>query len=454
MTVELCRAELVPFNEQGNEVDEGSKIVLDFNPETLTMRVQNALQDRPARRGRQRTQFVGSSTSTLSFDAYFDSTRPKNEPGQSPGQERAEDLDVRARTGRIAALLQVSDPNAQHPAPRRVQFRWGSVVFEGVVESYTEVLEYFSPEGVPLRAKISLSLKEQRFEYQTDPEQRAQLASFRGGAANGTGGGGGPRGVDDALGALGASISLAGEVAAQNGLDSLLELGASASLSFDASLSFEASLSLDASVSASASVDLGVGVDLAASAGASIDVSAGAALEVFGGAAIDAALGGGGGVDVSATARGSARAAAGPVSSGPRAAWAPAGPAPGSRASALAAIVHAERASGAAPDVAEPARGAFSATALPSRTGGASVPVRGSPPRATTRSGAGPSGAVFEKERFRPTSERSLSGGRPKWEGLEDQGGASTAKPCCAACGRAAAASAGARPCGCGGGRW
>ncbi|WP_437285450.1 CIS tube protein [Sorangium sp. So ce406] len=443
MSVELRRAELVPFQESGNQADEGSKIVLDFNPETLTIRVQNSLQDVPGRKGRQRTQFVGSSTSTLTFDAYFDSTRPKNEPGEEGG-EREEDLDVRERTKKIAALLQVSDPDAQHPAPRRVQFRWGSIVFEGVFDSYTEVLEYFSPEGVPLRAKVSISLKEQKFEYQVDSTKRAQLATFRGGG--GSDRGAGPRGVGDALSGVGAGIGSAGDVAAQNGLDSLLDIGASASLSFDASASASVGFR------AEADLELGIGIDLAASAGVSLDVSATAAVEVFGGAAVSAALGDE--VDVAATARAPARAAAGPVQPpGPRPGWAPDGPAPGTRAAALAGVVHAERASGALPDVADPARGTFSATAVPPRAGaaGAPVPVRGSPPRTAARVGAA-AAVVFQRPVYRPASVASLAGGRPRWEALPEGAALPTAgaRACCAACGRAAVARPPGESAGCG----
>ena len=453
MSVELRKAELVPFEEKGTKPDDKSKIVLDFNPETLTIKVQNSLQDVPGRKGRQRTQFVGSSTSTLTLDAYFDSTRPKNEPGREGG-ERPEDLDVRERTKKIAALLQVSDPDAKHPAPKRVQFRWGSIVFEGVLDAYTEVLEYFSPEGVPLRAKVSISLKEQKFEYQIDSTKRAQVAAFRGGGgAPDIDLGGGPLGIDDALSGLGASIDLAGGVAAQNGLDSLLDIGASGGLSFDASLS------AGAGFRAEADLDLGIGIDLAASAGASIDVSATAAVEVFGGAAVSAALGGD--LDVSSAARPPARAPAGPIRpAAQRPPWAPDGPEPGTRAAALAGVVHAERRAGSLPDVVEPARGTFSATAVSPRAasgsssrGAAPLPVKGSPPRTASRLGASTQ-PVFQKARHRPASVTSLAGGRPSWEGAgegaEDAPGASRgAQSCCPACGRAAAAARAAKSAGC-----
>lgn len=495
----LRRAELVPFAESGNQPQESEKIALDFNPETLTIRVQNTLQDSPARRGRQRTQFVGSSSSTLTFDAIFDSTRPKNEPGQDPGNESADDLDVRKRTRKIAQLLQVSDPNARHPAPKRVQFRWGSILFEGVIDSFTEVLEYFSPEGVPLRSKLSISMKEQKFEYNIRENERAQLAGFNGGGGGGGGGGGpgggggeggggggdggGPGGLpgEDEGGLFdgiptGGSLEFSANASLDISANASLGFSAEASLNVSASASLSVSTSFDAS--ASVGIELGVGVDLAASAGASIDVSAKAALDVFGGAAVSAALSAS--PDLSATTSPSARAPAGAIPSAPRAPWAPDGPKPLTAGAALAGIVQSERASGAPPSIEDPARGAFTATVLPSRVPSATaggdasggpakplVPVRGTPPRVLSQVGASLQGGVLAKARFRPEETVSLAGARPSWEaapsGESTRAGLSGAKPCCPACGdrasrkgaQASSGSSGARRtgggCGCGG---
>jgi hypothetical protein len=439
---QLQRAVLIPFDDQGTQPtdDESKKISLDFNPETLTLKVSNTLQDTPARKGRQRTQFVGSSSSTLTFDAVFDSTRPKSLPGEDPGVESPEKLDVRNRTKDIAGLLQVSDPSAEHPAPKRVRFSWGSILFDGIIDSYSEVLEFFSGEGVPLRSKVSISIKEQKFEYQINTDHRAALASFKGGSPSV--GGTSPT---SALSQLGASIGQATGVAGQNGLDSLLELGASPGLSFDAGLSGGVSVSIGGGL------DLGVGVDLGFSAGASLDVSAGVAIEVFGGAAVRAAAGGG--VDLSASARDAAKPHAGPVVAITiRPSWAPDGPIAGSRASALATIVNEQRASGAnaAPP---PSGGAFTATSIATAASVRPLPVKGSPPLVPARLGT-PPGAVLVKSRGQPESRDSLTGDRPRWEGsppgtrrapVTAPGGA-----CCAGCGQSAPARA---PCGCGGKR-
>src|SRR5262249_26575007 len=147
------------------------------------------------------------------------------------------------------------------------------------------------------RSKVSLSIKEQKFEYQTDDTQRAALASGLGSGPTGPGATSSGVSPTSALSSLGTDINQASDVASQNGLDSLLQIGVSGGLSFDASLSIGASFSGGLSISGGASISgglsLGVGVDLGFSAGASLDasVSGGAAVDVFGGAAVQAAVG-------------------------------------------------------------------------------------------------------------------------------------------------------------------
>jgi len=52
--------------------------------------------------------------------------------------------------------------NAETHAPPIVAFTWDTQVFKGVLESLTITYVLFSPDGVPLRAKLSVTLKEYR----------------------------------------------------------------------------------------------------------------------------------------------------------------------------------------------------------------------------------------------------------------------------------------------------
>ena len=44
---------------------------------------------------------------------------------------------------------------------RRCEFAWGTFIFEGIVTQLTEELDYFAPGGLPLRAKVSVTITEQ-----------------------------------------------------------------------------------------------------------------------------------------------------------------------------------------------------------------------------------------------------------------------------------------------------
>ena len=69
-------------------------------------------------------------------------------------------VDVRvAYTFQLRSLLDVASELA---APPILRFTWDTQVFVGVAESMTFTYELFTPEGIPLRAKLNLTMKEYR----------------------------------------------------------------------------------------------------------------------------------------------------------------------------------------------------------------------------------------------------------------------------------------------------
>ncbi len=68
--------------------------------------------------------------------------------------------DVRKKyTNALRALM---DINAELHAPPVVRFTWDGEVFLGVIESLNVTYTLFTPDGIPIRAKLSLTLKEYR----------------------------------------------------------------------------------------------------------------------------------------------------------------------------------------------------------------------------------------------------------------------------------------------------
>jgi hypothetical protein len=124
---------------------------VQFNPEKLELTLTNAMEPNRGRRRREPPQLVTETTAKLSLELLFDTT--------ATGQ------DVRAQTFQIAQMMQprpgLRQGGEARGVPSIVLFEWGSLVFQGYIDSYKETLDFFAPEGVPLRSTLSLSLTEQ-----------------------------------------------------------------------------------------------------------------------------------------------------------------------------------------------------------------------------------------------------------------------------------------------------
>jgi hypothetical protein len=384
MSGSLKRAKLVPYDSGGTTLESDKTIKFDFNPETLTLKVSTGQQQDKSRRGRQQVQSVGASSATLSFDAIFDTTRPKDHDSVADGGDLNDDsaMDVRQRTQPIADLLAAvptaggSGGSKTEKAPSRVQFQWGNILFDGVITSHQEVFDYFSPSGVPLRSKVSLTLTEQNFVYTVNADDVARATAAP-------------------------SPVTARDLATANNDDSLFDLGPGGlALGFSANLSLGASLDAGASFSA----QLGISADLGVSLDAGIGLDASAAVDVFGSAALD--IGGG---DVGQAGLSSFAPTPKPPAgvTPPASPWAPDGPSPGSSAAQLASAVNAMRAGGAA---VAPAGG----PGAPASTSPA--PVRGSPPPALPRAPIS-SNTVYPASRLTP--QETIGGlNLPSWQTL------------------------------------
>jgi nucleoid-associated protein YgaU len=142
-------------------------IEVQFNPTELTFAkaVQNAEVPIPGLDA-PLLQFVRGQAETLTVDLFFDST----EDGTGTGAKS-----VTAETDKVYQLLKIVP---ERHVPPTVAFLWsqkfpGADVsseignqrrtdFEGVIESIRQRFTLFSPEGVPLRAVLTVTFKEVR----------------------------------------------------------------------------------------------------------------------------------------------------------------------------------------------------------------------------------------------------------------------------------------------------
>jgi hypothetical protein len=156
---ELAKAELRQLDANfEREIERDTWAKVQFNPETLKVSFANQVAT-PSGSGDQNGSpsrlFVGAGTTKLALLLWFDVTA-----------EQAEDAvdDVRKLTQKVAYFITPRpDPgDARKFVPPAVRFVWGSFQFDGIMESLEESLEFFSPEGKPLRASVSFTLTQQK----------------------------------------------------------------------------------------------------------------------------------------------------------------------------------------------------------------------------------------------------------------------------------------------------
>ncbi|KAA3664728.1 MAG: peptidoglycan-binding protein [Chloroflexi bacterium] len=151
MIEQVAKAYLVEIgsNSEKTSPSEG-RVEVHFNPQTLKVAYANQNKGGEQPKGAS-AQNVGNLTSKLSVELLFDTTGTEN---ILSGQSK----DVREETQKIVKFIMPKNVETKS-APPLTRFQWGSFIFEGVVDSINETLEYFSADGLPLRATISLSMK-------------------------------------------------------------------------------------------------------------------------------------------------------------------------------------------------------------------------------------------------------------------------------------------------------
>lgn len=154
----LVKAQLIELTEDfSDEKSGGHKVVVQFNPETLKVTFANQI-DTPKggdqSSGNAGRQFVGKGTTKLALQLWFDVAAMQEDPVD----------DVRRLTQQVIFFMtpQPSKKDPKKLMPPGVRFLWGSFIFDGLVDSLEESLEFFSPQGKPLRASMTLALSQQK----------------------------------------------------------------------------------------------------------------------------------------------------------------------------------------------------------------------------------------------------------------------------------------------------
>ncbi|HEX8774567.1 MAG TPA: hypothetical protein VF735_13420 [Pyrinomonadaceae bacterium] len=140
----------------------GDPIRVHFNPSSLQLSVTNEMEP-------NNQQFVKKNTTKLTLDLILDTT----DTGE----------DVRNTTKKVVGLMQPKEEKKKK-VPPVVLFEWGNFKFQGLIESCKETIDFFSHDGVPLRASVNLSLSQQEKVFGDDKRADVTGGSLVGGGGN------------------------------------------------------------------------------------------------------------------------------------------------------------------------------------------------------------------------------------------------------------------------------
>lgn len=169
------RARLIPVYGEDNKPDLKNAVDVQFNPTSLRVGLSNSLKTGDQPTSGKAAQYVSGSSSNLSVELIFDTTLPDGYVGEQSSQ------DVRLLTRKIPEQFlkpgdMVDNDRETKLPPSRCLFQWGAFEFVGLLEKFDETLDFFSPEGTPLRATVSLAFKENEYQFlnrKADSTERA-----------------------------------------------------------------------------------------------------------------------------------------------------------------------------------------------------------------------------------------------------------------------------------------
>lgn len=134
-------------------VEKGGTIQVLFNPSEYSLeRNVNYAEKQVMGLNAPILQFASGNSEKLSMSLFFDTYQP---PTIKNPKENG--TDVRKLTKQIMELTQVK---ASLHRPPKVTFKWGTLNFQGVLESVSQKFTMFLASGIPVRARLEVQFKE------------------------------------------------------------------------------------------------------------------------------------------------------------------------------------------------------------------------------------------------------------------------------------------------------
>lgn len=283
VTLETATFEEVWWDNKGNvkpttpSGNDPKKFPVQFNPQSMKLNYTNQKSGGDQPQGSS-TQFVGKAVTKLTMELWFDIALAQAQGRVDPG------TDVTQLTQEIAYFLapqKVPGSGTTNTVPPPgVRVQWGSFSFEGTMDSMDETLEFFSSDGKPLRANVSVSISKQEISYDANTAatlQDPQSAGVQPYTPM-------PAGKPFQQAAAEAGNSDWQSLALANGIENPRMLGAGALVNLNASLSVSggAQLGVTAQTSGSLSASVSFGAQVGGGVQAGASVSGGVSLGFVG----------------------------------------------------------------------------------------------------------------------------------------------------------------------------
>jgi hypothetical protein len=156
MSEELSKLKIVPLKKNISDAgekpqyDDDNAVVAHYNPETISLSKSNKWICRPSiGESVPKNTFSGGDSGSMTLELLFDTTKK----GTKVTEEYRKLIE--------AALVQPSQNKDKKGEPKQVVVKWGKFLsYVAVIESISQTFTFFLPNGTPLRANVTVSLRE------------------------------------------------------------------------------------------------------------------------------------------------------------------------------------------------------------------------------------------------------------------------------------------------------
>ncbi len=261
----------------------GTPLTVHFNPASLVYSVENSVAQQSG--NPKKAQYVAQFSGKLTMDLQFDTTDDGS--------------DVRTVTNQVALFMQASanasaaaqnaappsaNGNSSGPPPKAppvLMFQWGTYQFQGIMDSFKETIDFFSNDGVALRALVSIGLsrQDQVFDEGANLSGPTDAGSLVPSSSTDSA---------QSMATRGGDPSAARQLGADNGLESLRFTGGASLQVSGGGVQLNPPTAFVTAPSASAGAGVGLGISVGASAGGSAGISIGGSAGISAGVSFGA----------------------------------------------------------------------------------------------------------------------------------------------------------------------